>query len=272
MVNIFSRSGVANSDLFQSQRVDDALCGRKIRSLAVPNATRWLGLHKQAVRNRELRPNICVALCGNAVGLDEEGEMIDNRTSADSLASSEAELSSERSDDESEGEDAADEGGSATPRGNGQYPNRHRLLTNYDFDMNSQWESCLATPADVSAILQTHDKVRLDCAYLLMHTLLAQLEAPRLQVVQGRASFESWEEFPVSRLHNMFKEFRKVMVQELVDRFKLRGTPNEHVLLCFKLNPFLETGRTGTLYSSPATQTLMETTYKEKLRLALEHK
>ncbi|KAL1499273.1 hypothetical protein AB1Y20_011483 [Prymnesium parvum] len=43
-------------------------------SLAAPNATRWLGLHKQAMRNRELRPNICEALCGKAAGVDDESE------------------------------------------------------------------------------------------------------------------------------------------------------------------------------------------------------
>lgn len=78
-----------------------------------------------------------------------------------------------------------------------------------------------------------------------MDTLLAQMEAPRLQLVQGRGNFESWEDYPGSRLHNMFKEFRKVVAQELVKRFKLRGTPNEHMLLCLKLNPFIDTSRNG---------------------------
>ena len=48
MVSCFSRSGVANADFFESQENE----GEKLKALARPNQTRWLGMLKQAERNR----------------------------------------------------------------------------------------------------------------------------------------------------------------------------------------------------------------------------
>ena len=45
------------------------------------------------------------------------------------------------------------------------FPLRHRLLTNDEFSLNSQLESVLTSPAEVSALLQSHDGCRLDEAH-----------------------------------------------------------------------------------------------------------
>ena len=46
----------------------------QVLSLASPNATRWLGLHRQAMRNRMLQPNIAEALCGDKAGKEDVAE------------------------------------------------------------------------------------------------------------------------------------------------------------------------------------------------------
>ena len=46
MVGSFSKSGVVQCELFDSQRMDEDW--GKVLTLASPNATRWLGLHRQA--------------------------------------------------------------------------------------------------------------------------------------------------------------------------------------------------------------------------------
>ena len=52
MVGSFSKSGVATAALMDAQREDYSW--DKVLGLASPNATRWLGLHRQCQRNREL--------------------------------------------------------------------------------------------------------------------------------------------------------------------------------------------------------------------------
>mgnify|MGYP001184436558 FL=1 len=72
MVGSFSKSGVATTALFDSQKSDTGW--HKVLSLASPNATRWLGLHRQAMRNRMLQPNIAEALCGDKAGKEDVAE------------------------------------------------------------------------------------------------------------------------------------------------------------------------------------------------------
>ena len=137
--------------------------------------------------------------------------------------------------------------------------------------MNDQRDSVLASPAEAAVTLQSWDGVRLDEAHLLMNALMLEAEAPRLQatnhlsslgpplfplissplptpphsifqVVSGRHQVEIWDEVPASRLDPMFKTFRSVLAHELGQRFLLKGTPNEHVLLALKMSPFIDTG------------------------------
>ena len=72
MVGSFSKSGVATTALFDSQKADTGW--HKVLSLASPNATRWFGLHRQAMRNRMLQPNIAEALCGDKAGKEDVAE------------------------------------------------------------------------------------------------------------------------------------------------------------------------------------------------------
>lgn len=104
------------------------------------------------------------------------------------------------------------------------------MLSNDEFELNCQFESCLAPLADVFALLQGQDSVRLEQAFLVLSTLLSQFESPRLQLVSGRFNMESWYEIAAARLKPMFKAFRKEIVDQLCSRFKLKGTPKEHVL------------------------------------------
>ena len=53
----------------------------------------------------------------------------------------------------------------------------------------------------------------------MMRILGEVAEAPRLQVVSGRAGSESWDDISANRLDDMFKTFRSVFAQQLADRF-----------------------------------------------------
>ena len=242
MVGAFSKSGVATAALMESQRVDENWT--KMVGLASPNATRWLGLSRQAKRNRELQPNIATALCGDTAGKEDELE------------------GDENNQDECDSDDDLIE---SNVRKDKDFPLRHRLLTNDEFNINRQWESVLESPAEVSALLQSHDGTRLEEAHMLVVTLGQSMEAPRLQVVTGRGVTESWEEMPATRLDAMFRDFRRIVAEEANTRFCLKGTPNSHILLALKMSPFIDASPDG-MFGKRATQELMDATYKTALR------
>jgi hypothetical protein len=73
-----------------------------------------------------------------------------------------------------------------------------------------------------------------------------------------------------SRLDAMFKLFRQTFAEEANQRFKLKGTPDEHTLLCLKMNPFLDMSSTGP-FGKRTTQELMEGKYKTALRKRYRH-
>ena len=137
MVSCFSRSGVANADFFESQ----AAAGEALHSLAAPNHTRWLGMLKQAERNRQKQPHICVALCGKRNDEESEEEDSDQDMAEDD---DNDELSSQgagsgRSGDEEEVEPSSDDDRveRAVRRGT-SYPLQHRLLSKEEFKINAQ--------------------------------------------------------------------------------------------------------------------------------------
>ena len=268
MVGSFSKSGVATAALVEAQIEDDGW--DRVLTLASPNVTRWLGLHRQAMRNRELQPNICTALCGDEKGKDSDDE--DEDAGAEGLSSSGSEGSGDEdlpralavNNNESDESDDGDRI-EANVRANKAFPLAHRLLTQSEFTHNAQFESCLVSPAEVSGLLQSHDGLGLEEAQLLMITLAQQTEAPRMQVVSGRGASESWDEVPASRLHQMFKDFRSIFVEEANTRFSLKGTPNEHILLTLKMSPFVDTSPEGP-FGKRATQELMQAIYMTKLR------
>ena len=263
MVGSFSRSGVATAALMDAQREDDSW--DKVVTLSSPNATRWLGLHRQAMRNRELQPNISKALCGDETG-KEDPEDVEHAdilsASGSSRSGSEVPSANEASSDEDVIE--------ARVRANKEFPLSHRLLTNAEFTLNRQWESMLAHPAEVSALLQSHDGTRLEEAHLFMMSLAQVMELPRVQLVSGRGPTESWDEVPAARLDQMFKDFRRIFVDQANTRFSLKGTPNEHILLALKMSPFVDTSADGA-FGKRATQELMDAVYKTKLRARQIH-
>ena len=259
MVGSFSKSGVAQSELFDSQRADEDW--GKVLSLSSPNATRWLGLHRQAQRNRELQPHLCKALCGTEDGKEDSD---DDEIPVPDLSDSGSGMSDE--DEQDKDSDSSDDDViESSVRADKEHPLKHRLLSQDDFKVNAQFESVLSHAAEVSALLQSHDGTRLEEAQLFMITLAQVMEAPRIQVVSGRGESESWDEMSASRLHPMFQDFRSIFVQEANARFHLKGTPNEHVLLCLKMNPFIDHAPDGP-FGKRATQELMNAVYMTRLR------
>jgi len=262
MVGAFSKSSVAQAGLVESQQNDDEW--DKSWSLSAPNHTRWLGLHRQATKNRNLQPNISEALCGDPAGKDDH---LDDEVDAGDLSES----GSGRSGTESEkAVSSDDELVESQVRSGKDYPLEHRLLTKDEFDLNAQFESVLASPAETSAILQVHDGTRLEEAYDCLQVIVEQAEAPRVQVVSGRGAAESWAEVPATRLDPMFKDFRSIFASECNTRFKLKGTPDEHVLLALKMNPFIDTSKDGD-FGHAATQSLMDAIYRTAARAPNAH-
>ena len=264
MVGSFSKSGVATAALMDAQRDDDTW--DRMVTVASPNTTRWLGLHKQSMRNRELQPNINTALCGDEKGKEDEDEdedLADEVSDSGSDGSGDEELWAPppRVEEGSDDDDLVE----SNVRANKAFPLAHRLLTQTEFIHNAQFESCLVSPAEVSAMLQSHDGCRLEEAQLFMLTLVQQMEAPRMHVVSGRGMTESWDEVPVSRLHPMFKDFRSIFAEEANTRFSLKGVPDEHILLCLKMSPFVDTSPEGP-FGKRAAQELMQAVYMTKLR------
>lgn len=260
MVGSFSKSGVATAALIDAQQKDEDW--NKVLSLASPNATRWLGLHRQAMRNRELQPNIATALCGDAKGKEDE---LDDEGEADSLSESGSSCSGDENEKGAVSDD--DDLVESQVRKGMPFPLRHRLLTNDEFSLNRQLESVLTSPAEVSALMQSHDGCRLEEAHLHLLTLTLQMAAPRLQVVSGRGESESWDEIPAARLQPMIRDFRTIFFEQANTRFRVMGTPDEHVLLCLKMSPFVDTTSTSTgPFGKRATQELMMAVYRTKLR------
>ena len=260
MVGSFSKSGVAQCELFDSQRMDEDW--GKVLTLASPNATRWLGLHRQAQRNRELQPYLSKALCGTEEGKEDSDE--DDLLPPPDLSESGSAMSDEE-EQEQDSDSSDDDVIESAVRTDKEHPLKHRLLSLDEFKVNAQFESVLSHAAEVSALLQSHDGTRLEEAQLFMLTLAQVMEAPRIQVVSGRGESESWDEISASRLHPMLQEFRKIFVQEANARFQLKGTPNEHVLLCLKMNPFIDHAPDGP-FGKRATQELMKAVYMTRLR------
>ena len=150
------------------------------------------------------------------------------------------------------------------------FPLRHRLLTNEQFHMNRHWESVLTPAAEVSALLQTHDGVSLEEAHMFMAALFKAMSAPRLPIVSGRDNEESWNIVMGSSLNPMFQNFRSIFVKEAAKRFKLTGTPNEHILLALKMSPFVDTSSEKSMFA-PTTLALMDAAYMKALRMRYLH-
>ena len=283
MVSSFSRSGVANADFFESQRDG----GEKELALASPNHTRWLGMLKQAERNRLKQPHINVALCGNRAGEasdDDASQSLDDSEDEDELSSQGAgsncsgdedeELSADSDDDRLEraARNCNDDRLERAARNCKAYPLKHRLLSKAEFKINAQVESVLSHPGETSALLQTHAGIGLDDAYLMVSLLKQLNDAPRLAVVSGRDETESWDEVQTNKLHPMIKQFRIVFSSEIDKRFHITTTPSKHVLLALKMNPSIDTSREGPLFKNkPAAHALMEAEYKQKLRTRSLH-
>ena len=149
------------------------------------------------------------------------------------------------------------------------FPLRHRLLTNEQFHMNRHWESVLTPAAEVSALLQTHDGVSLEEAHMFMDALFKAMSAPRLQIVSGRDNEETWKDVMGSSLNPMFQKFRSVFATEAAKRFKLTGTPNEHILLALKMSPFVDTSENSVF--APTTLALIDAAYMKALRMRYLH-
>ena len=152
------------------------------------------------------------------------------------------------------------------------FPLRHRLLTNEQFHMNRHWESVLTPAAEVSALLQTHDGVSLEEAHMFMDALFKAMSAPRLQIVSRRDNEETWKDVMGSSLNPMFQKIRSIFATEAAKRFKLTGTPNEHILLALKMSPFVDTSENSenSLFA-PTTLALMDAAYMKALRMRYLH-
>ena len=68
-------------------------------------------------------------------------------------------------------------------------------------------------------------------------------------------------------LEPAWRRYRELFVEEMTKRFKLGGHPGTHVILCWKMNPSVDTTRSSALFTGKsAVFDLMEGEYMLKLK------
>ena len=90
----------------------------------------------------------------------------------------------------------------------------------------------------------------------------------KVQLVSGaKGAKEQWKETHASSLDAPWRMCRRIFVEEMERRFKLKGHPGVHVLLCWKMNPSLDTSQQSQLFAfKSSVYELMEGEYMSKLR------
>ena len=70
----------------------------------------------------------------------------------------------------------------------------------------------------------------------------------------------------------MMRTYRREFVAQMKKRFSIDSHPGKHVLLCWKINPALDTSEQSTIFlGKPSVYQLMEAEYMHKLRHRYQH-
>ena len=149
-----------------------------------------------------------------------------------------------------------------------KYPLAHRCLDESEFKSVNQLESVLIASHETVMLMQKDQGVDPGTTHLLAASCKMLASDEKIQVVSGgEGDREHWKDMPATSLHPQWKLYRKVFVEEMDRRFKLSGHPGVHVLLCWKMNPSVDTTKKSHLFNGKsASFELMEGEYLQKLK------
>jgi hypothetical protein len=142
----FHRSVVANKDLQEAQ-LDAGAKPHQVKTTKVKNETRWLGLWEMCHRNRQIGPEIRIALTGDESGVCAEEPAAAAVRPVPSLYSDDDQS---ESGEESEGDDL-EEGARAAGK---EFPLAHRCLSMGEFRQNEVLESLLDRARELTLLVQ----------------------------------------------------------------------------------------------------------------------
>ncbi|KAK3248308.1 hypothetical protein CYMTET_42221 [Cymbomonas tetramitiformis] len=196
MVSSFTSSIITNKRLEQSQ-LARGVSKHRLQRPARKHAVRWSGWLRVSRKNRILEKDIKVSLTGETDGVCGE--------EAAQVESTDVEMLIEAVDMEEGGvpdtglaETAIDDGDDvdqveANYRAGKEFPLAHRCISLPEWTLNSQLESVLTVPHEVSVDLQ-RNSCGLDDAFVNMKALSDTLSSKYMEAVSGAGEEERWEQ------------------------------------------------------------------------------
>ena len=264
----FHRSGVASKGLQMSQ-VERGVSQHKLKVTEVANTTRWTGIFRCASKTRLLEPDIKMGLTGEADGVPLE-------TPADIEIAGEVE--DDKSDSDASDKEAGDEEDSdaeqvaANEVAGNKFPLAHRCLSTIEFKQVNQLESVLTPSHEAVSLMQHGSGVDPGTSHLMARVAHSLVKSPKLQVVNGSEGHEVWKEVHEASLDKMFRTYRTIFVDQMAKRFNIGGHPGIHVLLCWKMNPSVDTSKSGALLGNqPSVHELMQGEYLYRMKIRYNH-
>ncbi|MDC0525961.1 hypothetical protein OAO87_03085 [bacterium] len=262
----FHMSGVASKGL-QAAQIERGVPGSKVKSTECANATRWTGIFRCATKTRLLEPDIKIGLTGEADGVATEmpADVPDGNGGESGSEASEEESQKEEGDSDAEQVVANEVAGK-------KFPLAHRCLNSVEFKQANQLESVMLPSHETVTLMQTGSGVDPGTSHLLAIGCVTLTKSPKLQVVSGSEGHEVWKDVHETSIDKMFRMYRSIFSEQMEQRFSMTGHPGKHVLLCWKMNPSVDTTKSGALFvHKPSVYELMQGEYTHKLRMRYNH-
>ena len=130
-----------------------------------------------------------------------------------------------------------------------EFPLAHRLLDTQGFRSISFLESVLQLPHEVCLILQKTEGVGLSLAWQLMVAMHESTKNQRLQVVSGSSKEGTWTDMHEANLPEMFRNFRRILAEQLEQRFNVTTTPDKFTLLSLAFDPSVDTSASDGIFA-----------------------
>ena len=153
-----------------------------------------------------------------------------------------------------------------------KFPLAHRCIGASEWKLASQLESVLTPSHELVSLMQLGSGMDPGTTHLLARSTTNVVANPRVQLVSGSEGKETWKEVHEGTLDVMMRTYRREFVAQMKTRFSIDSHPGKHVLLCWKINPALDTSEQSTIFlGKPSVYQLMEGEYLHKLRHRYQH-
>ena len=232
----FHSSGITSAAL-KSAQIARGVKEHAVKSTEMANATRWTGIFRCANKTRVLEDDIKISLTGEKDGICTEAP-----APVFAVDSSEDEEMSEADEDATpEDVDTDAEQVAANVAADKKFPLAQRCLSQPEFRSCNQLESVLTPSHETVMLMQRLQGVDPGTAHILAAGCKSLNSAGTLMVVSGAEGKEVWKEMNVLSLELAWRRYREIFAEEMTKRFKLNGHPGLHVILCWKMNPSVDT-------------------------------